>query len=775
MRPTVTIASKLAQQQPVPEAKAPAPPPKQLQPEPAKISGPRIVRIEKEETVDMRGPRRPQSGGPSMPPPVTPAAPRGGRGVKVGDDDEEERGKKAAANKKGGSNSSRRRGVDGRRGEAMEKLREFTHADQLERQERLNAAASYTAGLNQHLTKTQTRGQHVTARTIVQKGEPVEIEEPISIKSLSGALGVKTSDIIKKLMTKNAGALMNLNINQTLDAEAAISMALEFGIELNIRRRATLEDQLLAELQGHQSDPKNLRARPPVVTILGHVDHGKTSLLDKIRNANVAAGEAGGITQHTAAWQVQLGEGENAKRVTFIDTPGHQAFSSMRARGANMTDVVVLVVSAAEGVQPQTIESINHARAAGVPIVVAMNKIDRSDANPDMILGQLAKENLNPVEWGGDIEVKRVSALTGQGIPELIEVLDLQSQIMELKTDPTQPARGTVIESQMAEGMGSVATVLVQEGTLSVGDIAIAGNGYGRIRSLTNDRGESIQQAGASTPVIVSGLSETPDAGAKFYVVQNMEEAKAIAEERAAQSRHTTLSSATRITADNIMAHMGAGLARTINLIIKADMQGSVETLAKTVTDSNTEEVRVKVIHAGVGAINESDVQLALATRASFDDPKKDKVAVIGFHVVPEDAARVLAEQNHVDVKLYRVIYEIFDDLKKALSGMLKPEVREKLHGHAEVRQVFKVSKVGNIAGCMVTDGHIQRGSRIRLIRDGTVITEDLALESLRRVKDDAKEVKSGFECGIKIAGYDDIKVGDVFEAYVREEFDRTL
>jgi translation initiation factor IF-2 len=770
MRPTVTIASKFAQQQPVAEAKAPAPPPKQLsQPEPAKISGPRIVRIEKEETVDMRGPRRP-SAGPNMPPPVAPAAPRGGRGVKVGDDDESEEGKKAAA-KKGGSNSSRRRGVDGRRGEAMEKLREFTHADQLERQERLNAAASYTAGLNQHLTKTQTRGQHVTARTIVQKGEPVEIEEPITIKTLSGALGVKSNEIQKRIMKVDP----TITINQSLDPDMAIAMALEFGIELKLRRRATLEDQLLEELQSHKSEEANLRPRPPVVTILGHVDHGKTSLLDKIRNANVAAGEAGGITQHTAAWQVQLGEGETAKRVTFIDTPGHQAFSSMRARGANMTDVVVLVVSAAEGVQPQTIESINHARAAGVPIVVAMNKIDRADANPDMVLGQLAKEGLNPVEWGGDIEVKRVSALTGQGIPELIEVLDLQSQIMELKTDPTQPARGTVIESQMAEGMGSVATVLVQEGTLSVGDIAIAGNGYGRIRSLTNDRGESIQKAGAATPVIVSGLSATPDAGAKFYVVEDMERAKTIAEERATQSRQTHLSSATRITADNIMAHMGAGLARTINLIIKADVQGSVETLSKSVMDSNTEEVRVKVIHCGVGAINESDVQLAMATRASFDDPKKDKVAVIGFHVVPDEAARVVAEQNHIDVKLYRVIYEIFDDLKKALSGMLKPEVREKLHGHAEIRQVFKVSKVGNIGGCMVTDGHIQRGSRIRLIRDGTVITEDLSLESLRRVKDDAKEVKSGFECGIKIAGYDDIKVGDILEAYVREEFDRTL
>jgi translation initiation factor IF-2 len=332
-----------------------------------------------------------------------------------------------------------------------------------------------------------------------------------------------------------------------------------------------------------------------------------------------------------------------------------------------------------------------------------------------------------------------------------------------------------VIESRVDEGLGSVATVLVQDGTLHVGDTALAGVGFGRIRSLWNDRGESIQEVGGGTPVIVSGLNMPPMGGDRFFVVADPDRAKSIAEERAATTRQTHLAGQGRVTADNIFATMKAGSIRTINLIIKADVQGSVETLAKTVTDSNTAEVRVKVIHCGVGAINESDVELAMATRASFDDPRKDKVAVIGFHVVPDDSARQLAEQNRIDVKLYRVIYEIFDDLKKALSGMLAPEVREKLHGHVEVRQVFKVSKVGNIAGCMVTDGHIQRGSRIRLIRDGTVITQDLSIESLRRAKDDVKEVKSGFECGIKLAGYDDIKVGDVMEAYIREEFERTL
>jgi translation initiation factor IF-2 len=508
---------------------------------------------------------------------------------------------------------------------------------------------------------------------------------------------------------------------------------------------------------------------------LGHVDHGKTSLLDKIRNAHVAAGEAGGITQHTAAWTVTIGQGKDAKHVTFIDTPGHRAFTSMRARGANMTDVVVLVVSAAEGVQPQTIESINHAKAAGVPIVVALNKIDRPDANPTMVLGQLAAAGLNAIEYGGDTEVVRTSAVTGQGIDDLIEILDLQSQILELKTDPELPARGTVIESRIDEGLGSVATVLIQDGVLKLGDIGLCGGGWGRIRSLLNDRLQMIDSAGASTPVLVSGLSVLPSAGEKFFVVDDAEKARTIAEERSASTRHTHLSNRTAVTAENLMATMRAGQVSTINLIIKGDVQGSVETLVKTVIESNTDEVKVHVIHSGVGPINESDVDLAIATRAGFTDRSKDKVAIIGFHVVPEDPARILAEQNRIDVKTYRVIYEIFDDLKKALSGMLTPEVREKMHGHAEVRQVFKVSRIGNIAGCMVTDGHIQRGSKIRLIRNGTIVTEDLSLESLKRVKDDVREVKSGLECGIKLAGYDDVKVGDVFEAYVREEFERTL
>ncbi|HEX4054364.1 MAG TPA: translation initiation factor IF-2 [Tepidisphaeraceae bacterium] len=751
-RPTVTLASRAAAQTP-PERKPVVQAPQLTSLQPAKIQGPRVVRIEKQEAIEQRAPRPARPAAESTG--VTPAGPRAGRGVKSADDDDEETKKKAA--KKGGSLSSRRRGVDGRRGEAMEKLKEFTDADLIARRDALNAAATSRNVFDTHLRQIEKRGTHTQAKSITQRGEPVTIEEPITVRSLSAALGVKTNDIQGRLMKQGVSA----TVNQALDPETAGAIALEFGIELKIAQKATLEELLMNEIVSRETDSAKLRLRPPVVTILGHVDHGKTSLLDKIRNANVAAGEAGGITQHTAAWMVQLGE----KRVTFIDTPGHQAFTAMRARGANMTDVVVLVVSAAEGVQPQTIESINHARAAEVPIVVALNKIDRADANPDMVLGQLAKEGLNPIEYGGDTEVVRTSATTGKGIQELIEVLDLQSQIMELKSDPTTPARGSVIESRMDEGLGPVATVLIQEGTLRVGDIGLAGPGFGRIRNLVNDRGEMIQEAGPSTPVVVSGLSELPQAGDKFYVMEDMERTRSIAEERQSRTRQTDLAGANRVTLDTLFDSMKAEEIKTINLIIKGDVQGSVETLAKTVTDANTNEVRVRVVHSAVGAINESDVELADASKA----------VIIGFHVVPDESARQMAEQRRVEIRLYRVIYEIFDDLKKALSGLLEPEIREKLHGHAEIRKVYKVSRIGNVAGCFVTDGHIQRGSKIRLIRDGVVITQDLSLESLKRLKDDVKEVKAGFECGLKISGYDDIKTGDVLEAYVRETFQRTL
>jgi translation initiation factor IF-2 len=766
LRKTITLDDRKGGPPPAERKPAPPPPPKPKHiPAPATIQGPRVVREEAPEQLPTPR-KRPGPSEPAMPPSFVQARAQGGRGVKSAEDDTEDSDKKKAGGK-GRTLSSRRRGPDGRRGEAMEKLKEYSEADLEERRIRLGNSAAYRTGFDSHLKRAE-RTQHAQAKSIVQRGEPVDIEEPVTVKTLAIALGVKANEIITKLMKQGVMA----NINQTLEHELAESLALEYGIELQIVTPATLEQELEQELAQPSDDPSRLVSRPPVVTILGHVDHGKTSLLDRIRKANVAAGEAGGITQHTAAWMVEVGKDDDKKRVTFIDTPGHQAFTSMRARGANMTDVVVLVVSAAEGVQPQTIESINHARAAEVPIVVAMNKIDRPDANEQQVLGQLAAQNLNPVEWGGDTEVIRTSATTGKGIPELIEILDYQSELLELKADPTAPARGVVIESRMDEGLGAVATVLVQDGTLKVGDIMLCGSGYGRIRSILNDLGQMIQEATPSMPVIVSGLNELPESGSRFYVLDDLDRARAIAEERQIQSRQAQLASQNRVTRDNLFESMSATDVKTINLIIKADVQGSVETLVKTVTESNTDEVKVKVVHSGVGGISESDVELAMATKAK---PTDNRVAIIGFHVVPDDAARILAEQNHIDVKLYRVIYEILDDLKKSLSGMLEPEIREKLHGHAEIRQVFKVSRVGNIAGCMVTDGHIQRGSKIRLIRNGTVIVEDLSLESLKRVKDDVKEVKSGFECGLKIAGYDDIKVGDRLEAYIREKHERTL
>ena len=730
-------------------------------PKPAVLAGPKVVREEKPDVVSAPRKRLPpgQSGPQTGIGGTVPSQARGGRGVRVVEEEDEGSDKKpgAAAGAKKGPVTTRRRGPDGRRGEADEKLREFSDADLKDRADRISAASAARQATDMHLRKTEARGTHVQARTAAQRGGVLEIDEPITVRSLSTDLGVKSNELMTKLIRQGVFA----TLNQTIDFDTASMLALDYSVELKIRREPTLEEQLMAEFDAQAAASMNLQPRSPVVTILGHVDHGKTSLLDRIRSANVAAGEAGGITQHIAAWKVVLGD----KRVTFIDTPGHQAFTAMRARGANMTDVVVLVVSAAEGVQPQTVESINHAKAAGVPIIVAMNKIDRDDANPDMVLGQLAANGLNPVEWGGDTEVVRTSATKGIGIAELIEILDYQTQLRELKADPDGPSRGVVIESRMDSGLGPIATVLVQQGTLNVGDVILAGQGWGRIRSLRDDRLKVVDDAGPSTPVIISGLSELPSAGDKFFEIADLDRARSISAERLSAQRAFALASKQQVSLDSIYGQMRTAAIKTINLIIKCDVQGSVETLQKTVIDQNTDEVRVKVIHAAAGPISESDVELADASGA----------VIIGFHVVPDESARQMAEQRRIEVRTYRVIYEIFDDLKKALSGMLEPEVREKLHGHVEVRALFKVSRLGVIAGCMVTDGHIQRGSKIRLIRDGKIITEDLSIESLKRLKDDVKEVKSGFECGIKLSGYNDLKMGDRLEGYIRETIQRTL
>ena len=524
---------------------------------------------------------------------------------------------------------------------------------------------------------------------------------------------------------------------------------------------------MVAELE--QRERTDVRRRPPVVAVLGHVDHGKTSLLDRIRSTDRAAHEAGGITQHIGAFRTTIaGSDGSQKSVVFLDTPGHQAFTNMRARGANLADVVVLVVAADDGVMPQTTESINHAKAAGTPIVVALNKIDKPDAtegNIQKIFGQLADKGLNPVEWGGETEIIKVSAITGAGIPDLIEVLDYQAELRELTADYEGRAHGQVIEAELDPGRGPVARVLVQEGQLHVGDVVVIGRAYGKVRSMVDDHGKQLPQVGPATPVEISGIDEVPDAGDKMYSVGDLRKAEDIATQRRELERKQELAAKTKVTLDNGFEQMKNAATKELRVVLKADMQGSVEVLRKTLEDLSTEEVRVKVLHAAVGGITESDVLLAEASDA----------VIVGFEVIASAVARAEAERRGVDVRLYRIIYEIVEDVRRALEGMLSPTKREDVLGHAEVRDVFRVSKVGAIAGCYVTDGVVRRNAHIRVTRDGIVVEHDRTLESLKRFKEDAREVRAGMECGCKIEGYDDIREGDVLECYVTTEVRATL
>jgi translation initiation factor IF-2 len=703
----------------------------------------------------------PGAGGPNrgpgmpMPPMPMPTGPGRGKGTGRGDGapvtDEEE-----AAKKKG--RSTRRAGT-GRRGDAgVAAIREWREADLLERQGRLASAAGSLRERKREMTKQQ--------RVALPHGHPqrpthVEITPPLSIRELAEAMGVKSSDILKKLMAQGVMA----TVNQIIDPETAQMMALEYGLELIIKARESSAAVLEREYREREATAEKV-LRAPVVTILGHVDHGKTSLLDKIRSGNVAAGEAGGITQHVGAYTVELTGGDGKpKRVTFLDTPGHQAFTAMRARGANMTDVVVLVVAADDGVMPQTVESINHAKAAGVPIVVALNKIDKPEANPNKVLGQLAEQGLNPAEWGGDTEVVRTSAVSGQGVKELIEYLDYTATLKELKAAPTLPARGAVIEAFMDPNRGVVARVLVQNGTLHVGDTLVCGPAYGRVRSISDDKGKQIGEAGPSSPVEVIGLDTVPGAGDKFYVMEDPNEAREIAEDRKQTDREGEIAQRNKVTLENLYDTIQAGAVKELRVILKADVQGSVDVLKQLLTEELSKEVKVRLLHAAVGGITESDVLLAEASDA----------IIIGFSVVPDETARKLAEDAGVEIRTYRIIYEITDDIRKALTGMLAPTKQDQVLGHADIRQVIKVSKVGNIGGCMVSDGVLQRNSKYRLIRDGTVVSENLTLESLKRFKEDVKEVRGGLECGIKLAGYDDIKIGDRLEAYKTVDVARTL
>jgi len=549
-------------------------------------------------------------------------------------------------------------------------------------------------------------------------------------------------------------------INDVIDEETALELALEVGVDLTIKHERDIEEEL-QELLEPETDGEDLQPRPPVVTILGHVDHGKTSLLDKIRAANVAGGEAGGITQHIAAYQVE----HNGQKITFVDTPGHAAFGEMRARGAGVTDIVVLVVAADDGVMPQTAECISHAKAAGVPIVVAMNKIDLPDADEQKVLQSLANHDILPSEWSGDVEVVRTSATTGQGIDDLLETLQLTAELYEYQANPNQAGVGVCLEAFMDEGRGVLAWLIVQQGTLHVGDIVLCGEAYGRVRAIYDDRDNEIQEAGPSTPVKIAGLNVVPGAGDHFFVMPEIEEARLVAEQRHHRGRAEVLArrSGPR-TLEDILAQARGGDVQDLPLIIKADTPGSLEALRSEVEKLEHPEVRVRIVHDAVGGVNESDVSLASASGA----------IIVAFHVIPEDRAAELAEREGIEIRRYRIIYEVTDQIKRALEGMLQPEKVEVTTGRALVLQTFKISRYGVIAGCRVLNGTIERSNRVHVIRDQTVIN-DYNIASLRREKEDVREVREGMECGIRVEGFNDVKEGDLLEAFRVDHVKRTL
>ncbi len=594
-----------------------------------------------------------------------------------------------------------------------------------------------------------------------RKGNVV-VQLPATVRSFSEAIGVPVTKVLGKLMALGTPLSTNA-INADLDAERVQLLAMELGVEVELKHAVSLEDQLLSEIENREDDPAQLEPRPPVVTFLGHVDHGKTSLLDRIIGIDVVSGESGGITQHIRAYRVE----KDGRTISFVDTPGHEAFTEMRARGANVTDIAVLVVAADDGVMPQTEEAISHARAAGVPIVVALNKVDLPGVNYDRIYSQLVTAGLQPTEWGGDTELVKCSALNGQGIDELLETLLTIAELHDYKANPHRPAVGTCLEAELHEGRGVVAKLLVQNGTLKVGDVLVCGPAYGRVKAMydTLRPGQSHTTAGPSMPVNVTGLSVAPGAGDHFFALSEIAQAREIAEQRAMQSRQQALGGiTTHVTLENLFDRLDGETTQTLNLILRADVRGSIEAIRKELTKLEHPEVQVKILQATVGGITEADVHLADASDA----------IIIGFNVVPDEGARSLAEQKGVQIRRYDIIYQVTDDLKKALEGLLQPEKREVDLGRALVQRTFTISRMGTIAGCRVLAGTIERNCRIRVIRDSRVIG-DYALESLRREKDDAREVREGYECGMKLVGFNDVKEGDILEAYRIEEVARTL
>ena len=587
----------------------------------------------------------------------------------------------------------------------------------------------------------------------IAKKAPVKVQIPdeISVGELASRMKKTGAEVVKCLMKNGVMA----SLSQIIDFDTASFVAEELGCKVEKEVVVTIEEKLIDTTEDR---PEDLIPRAPVVVVMGHVDHGKTSLLDTIRNTSVAAGEAGGITQHIGAYQVQI----NGKPITFLDTPGHEAFTSMRARGAMVTDIAILMVAADDGIMPQTIESINHAKAAGIPIIVAVNKIDKENANPDRVMQQLTEYGLVPEEWGGETIVCKISAKKHIGIDNLLENLVLLAEVQELKANPKRAGQGTVIEARLDKGRGPVATLLVQNGTLKQGDIIIAGTSVGRVRTMTNYKGERLTEAGPSVPVEIAGLSEAPTAGAPFFAVADERMARELVEQRKAEERAKAAAPVQKVSLENLFDQIKSGERKELALIVKADVQGSVEAVKSSLEKLSNDEVNVKVIHGAVGAINESDVMLAASSGA----------IIVGFNVRPDAAARDGAQRQNVDMRMYRVIYDAIDEIEAAMKGMLAPKYQEAVLGHAEVRETYKVSSVGTVAGCYVQDGVIRRDCSVRVVRDGIVVHEGV-LGSLQRFKDSVKEVKERYECGLTIDKFNDIKLGDIIEAYTMEEVPR--
>ncbi len=743
----ITEVPKEPEPEPEPEPILPAGPILE-RPEPARLSGPQVVRVEAPEPLRRPRPRQRARYDAPVTEPLMYSQQEQEDGVPVSGKD-----KKHAPKRHREKTHGRRR--DEQDAETIKKARpggKWRQRDIEERRARLDAAGGEGLRARPMRKITAKSKQKVGAPARPQKAV---VTEPITVKDLSAALAVKATDIIFKLMQHSVMA----TANQVISSEVAELVALEFDTELVVEHRRTLEEEVRAEFE--QRPRNNLQKRGVVAAMLGHVDHGKTSLLDKIRSTHIAAGEAGGITQHIGASEVTW----DNKKVTFLDTPGHEAFTAMRARGANMTDVVVLVVAADDGVMPQTVEAIAHSKAANVPIIVALNKVDLPGWDINRIYAQLAEQGLTPSQWGGQTEVVKTSATTGEGISDLLESLDYVAELLEFRADNTIPATGWVVEARMSPQRGPVATLLVKEGQLKKGDVVLAGGAYGRVKMLRDSHSKTIKAATSSMPVEITGLSDVPQAGDRFYCLDDINKAKAAAEENQTRHRERTLAERTQVTLDNLFSQIEAGKTVSLNLIVRADVQGSVDVLKEYLSDLSAEEVRINILHAAPGGITEGDVVLAEASNA----------IIIGFNVVPEEHAAKIAETKGVEIRLYNVIYRITEDLQKSMVGLLEPEETENAVGRAVVRTTFKISRIGTVAGCYISSGHAHKNAKIRLIRDNIVLKDNLSVESLKHFKDDVREVKTGLECGVKIMGFDDVKVDDVLEFYEIVKVARTL